>query len=281
MMTLTRYLTCILCLAFFFVIIAPVSADIPPRALTSFFILEKNGLPFNESINYTISCSMSPSFKPSDYYSTPGTGDTNPWSYVFRISGHCPSGNCRISKISWYYRQNQKLESKNEEPHFICLLNGSTRNESFTKWNETDTSEFPCNNINEYYDKNVVINGKKGYYNYTPEYLDCSRNLMQSTSYFHYPCEQYLASSSIDQSKGNNTQLKCVEIYNHEIPQCYQYLKEVNVSWTEYQEKICIYRFNLSSDNGTLENIPQSHHTPQKPVESLYCYILQFLGAPC
>jgi len=282
-MNLTRYFNYIMCIAIFFLIIAPVSANIPTRSITSFFIFEKNGLPYNESINYTISCSMSPSFKPSSYDSpdSRGTENTNPYSYVFKLSGTCPSGNCLISRISWYHRQNQRLEPENEVPHFICLLNGSTGNVLFTIWNETGTSEFPCNSLKEYYDMNVVINGKSGYYNYTPEYLDCDRNVMRSISYYRYPCEQYLANDSIDRSKGNWTQSQCAEIYNHEIPQCYQFLKEVNLSWTGYQEKICVYRFNLSSDNETLENVIQSHYIPQNPVESLYCGILQFFGAQC
>jgi hypothetical protein len=280
-MILPRYFNFILCFAIFLIIIAPVSANIAPRSLTSFFILEKTGLPYNESINYTISCSMSPSFKPSDYYSTPKTGDTNPWSYNFKLSGYCPSGNCQISKISWYYRQNQRLESKSEEPHFICLLNGSTENVSFTTWNETGTSEFPCNDLSDYYDMNIVVNGKNGYYNYTPEYMECNRKVMQSISYNRYPCEQYLADYSINQSKGNSTQLKCAEVYNHGIQQCYHFLKEVNLSWTGYQEKICIYKFNLSIDNETLEKPNQSRYTPQKPVESLYCGVLNIFGIPC
>jgi hypothetical protein len=268
--------------AIFLVIIASASANSPPKGLTSRFIFEKNGLPYNDSVNYTISCSMSPSFKPP-YLSiiTPGTEDIDPWSYVFKLSGTCPSGNCLISKISYYHTRNYRLEIETEQPSFVCELNGSSGHVSFTTWNETGLSGFHCNRLKGYYDTYVVINSTGGYYNYTPEYLDCNRNVMQSINYSKYSCEDYLANSSIDRSKGNWTQLQCAEIYNREIPQCYQYLKEVDLSWSGYEPKICEYRFNLSSENEPSENVPPSQYIPQKPVESLYCNILKLFGTQC
>jgi len=274
-MILTRYIKYLIYCAIFLVIVTPVSANIPTKGITSLFIFEKNSQIYEGNINYTINCSISPSYKPSSYdlYLYTDLGDTNPWTSVFTLSGTCPSGNCApITKMSWYHGNDE------QGPIFICELNGSIGTESFTIRNETGLKRY---NIKEFYDTRVEMNGTGRYYNYTPEYLDCSRNVMQSISYLKYPCEQFLSNYSIDNpSNGNRTQMQCANIYTREIPQCYQFLKEVNLSWAN-EPTVYIYRFNLSSVNETIEKPHQYQYNPHKPVEFLYCNLLNFFGIQC
>lgn len=272
-----RYVKRIVLFALFLAIIAHVSANIDStRGITSLFIFEKEGVPYNGNINYTISCALDPALNPSpsDLFDFKPREDTNPWAYVFALSGNCSSDICPpIAKMSWYVKGAQ-------QPRFICGLNGSIANQSITTWNETEPEKYE---FKDFYDTRVVAGGKAGYYNYTPKYLDCNRDVIRSISYRQYPCQEYLANYSMGYpSNPNWTQTKCEEVYNHEIAKCYQFLKQVDLSWNTNSEPIIyIYKFNLSSANDTIEKSLPSRYIPQSPVESLYCTILKFFGGMC
>jgi hypothetical protein len=237
-------------------------------------------MPYNGSIDYSISCSGNFSFKPSPY-DPPETEISSPWSRLFKLSGSCSPGNCSpIAKMSWYHPTFHE-----EEPNFLCELNGTIGDESFITWNETGSHRY---NLSDFYDVSMGINYERQYYNFTPEYRDCNEQVMKSISYYQYPCEQYLEeyyihrSKGIDQPEGNWTQRQCAEIYNNEIQQCYPFLKKIDLTWTHTEPVIYIYRFNLSQGHGkTMENSLSTPHTSDKPVESLYCSLLNFLGAEC
>ena len=176
-------------------------------------------------------------------------------------------------KMTWYHGKDT------QEPTFICQLNGSMGKEIFTTWNETDTKRY---NLKDFYDTQIAVNGTMGFYNFSPEYQDCNKKVMQPISYRRYPCESYLANYSIDHLKGNLTQSACAEIYDHEIPKCYQFLKKVDLSWTHNEPVTYVYFFNLSEVNKTIGNSNLSYqYTPHKPIESLYCSLLNFFGVEC
>lgn len=280
-MSLIQYLRIFLFVVIITVIVMPGTSNIPPKGVASRFIIEENGHSFNDPVDYTIGC-----YSQKEVDAKPGVNNrektiknTSYLSKVFQLSGTCLPHDCQISKISLYYPSVGE-----EEPHFVCVIMGTTNDLSFTVWNSTGESGLHCFETKELYDIYRVVNGTIKTYNYTQEYLDCEKNLMKSIHYHHYPCEIYLANQNIDRKQSNLTLLGCDEIYDREIPLCFSYLKEVNLSWSGYQKTICEYRFTIAHDNASLEepdSLNQSLYIPKSPVESLYCGIVQLFGGRC
>lgn len=273
MIILTRYLDCGVIFAISLLILAPVSANIDTtRGITSLFIIEKDGRAYTGDINYTISCSMNRSEIPASYKLFKPTENSNPWRSFFSLSGNCSTGNCPpIARMSWYTKGE-------EEPRFICQLNALLGNESFTVWNETEPGRY---NLTDFYDAVIVVKKKAGYYNITPEFVDCNRIVMQSIHYRQYSCQAYLENYTLDYQEGKLAQTPCAEIYNLEVMKCYQYIEKVDLSWTNNEPATYIYKFNLSSANQNMKHPLRVRYIPQSPVESLYCSLVVFFGYEC
>jgi len=265
---------CLLCAVVLVVIITPVSANIPTKGIMSVLIFESVGPFSSANLNYTINCSIVPSYQPSPYDSFERGDYSNPWAFFFTLAGTCSSENCSsVTKMTWYHGRNT------EEPTFVCELTGSHGNETYTLWNTTGTRRF---NLEDFYDIQIIVNGKSGFYNFTPEYLECNRKVMQPITIRKYPCEEYLRQYHSDHPNGNITQSDCAEIYNREIPQCYPLLKKVNLSWTNGEPAIYYYYFHLSPVRESVDTSNRSsHYTPHSPVESMYCNFLNFFGGEC
>ena len=274
MIAVDRYLHCLFRAAVLLLIVTPAAANIPTKGILSVFIIENEGPVTSGDLNYTIDCSIIPSYHASSYDSFERGDYSNPWAFFFTLTGTCPSGNCSpLTKMTWYHGRTT------EEPTFICELNGSRGNETFSVWNTTGTRRY---NLEDLYDIQVTVNGTSGFYNFTPEYLECNRNVMQPITVRKYPCEVYLRQYHRGDPGENITQTDCAGIYNREIPRCYPLLEKVNLSWTHNEPAIYYYSFHLPPGREPVDTLDRSpRYIPRSPVESLYCGLLNFFGVEC
>lgn len=142
-------------LSAFCLLVGPVTADLISPAITHVYF-EKGGVPWNDTVDYTITCYgyMKPPFSeiPNGSY-TP--------ELVFHYSASCKEYGCAIYQP--YYLQYTHID--------WCDLEGATNNQVFSLQNFSTKPYSWCNDV----ERRVlrIWGDQREYYYETPEYFSC------------------------------------------------------------------------------------------------------------
>lgn len=157
----------LVCLCVFSPLIIPVHADLIAPAITHVYF-EKNGTPYNDSVQYSVNCYGYPySYPPV----TKTTGSYQP-ELVFHYSASCDGYGCAIYQS--YYLRYTHID--------WCDLEGNTNNQTFTIGNFSTTPYTRCDNVPNRVAK--TWGDLREYYYDTPEYFACrqfERNRNETT----------------------------------------------------------------------------------------------------
>jgi hypothetical protein len=113
------------------IILCPVDANPLPVPITFHLYLEKNGIPYNENVEYSLVCYGHTSQKMPlgvKYIRDKTKDDPDPPQEVFHVSGTCPSYGCIGQSCQLW------VPSSSE----ICILNNTMQNETFSVRNSSD-----------------------------------------------------------------------------------------------------------------------------------------------
>jgi hypothetical protein len=265
----------------------PVQGD-EVRPTNTYVYFEQNGVPYNGSVQYTVTC--------SGYYSYPGspgfssnTAPENTSGTVFSYSASCPGYGCVVYEP--YYLNYRHINR--------CDLSGTAGNRSFAVANFS-ASPIPdnCTMLHPF-----DIGKRLGeYYNTTPEYDACMNVTYEESD----RCSQYMAECDpgkdadcgnwvIDGRYVRNTDkaIACRDAADKNRTACDVYLKKVDPSsmvmyrdnWTGQMmpaERVCKQHFAIPGPGGNTTLTGLNPDTGRRgPVESLYCGILSIFGAGC
>lgn len=143
----------------------PVSADMISPAITHVYF-EKDGVPYNSSVQYSVSC--------YGYFMGYPYVAKSPGSYqpelIFHYSATCPGYSCAIYQPYYYYGHSD-----------WCDLEGQTKNGGFEIRNFSPFPYTRCDPVWERVEKQWGDN--REYYYYTPEYSLCrqvTRNISET-----------------------------------------------------------------------------------------------------
>lgn len=269
-----RFLFTLMCIA---LVIAPVSANIRPHPIASILYIENNGVPFNESINFSLKCYGHFAY-PTDTYTflrEKTADDPNPPAEIFSLSGICSSYGCLISTVL------QSPPGRYMEPEHsdLCKFTGTAGGMTFETWNVTRIGGIQCFKYSDQWDVSKNIQKTTRYYNYTPGYLECRKKLKDLGE----ECQQYLVNNSLKIHTESMTHNQCIDLNNREEQKCEENLEEIDPSKFLPVEKYCLFRFSIPIQNQTIEttSVPIATAAPQSPVTSLYCTLMNFFGARC
>lgn len=269
----------ILCIGFLLAFMVPVSANPSPRTRSITLLLEKNGTPDNEIMNFSLNC-YGYFQNPTDqkkYLREITTEDPNPPSLIFSLSDNCPAYGCS------YFLTTKSPPEKYWEPEnsMLCELNGTKHDFSFSIWNMSD-SGILCNIRSAQWNIEKTAGRVTRYYNYTPEYFRC----MERIKIEKEQCREYLGKNFSGMNDSPSAYTLCLQEISHKELACDSNLMEINISLTDPAEYHCIFRFDPSSATPSDENITFGTRAVataeySSPVTSLYCSILPFFGAEC
>lgn len=268
----------------------PVNADVLIPTNTHVFF-EKDGQPYNQSVQYTVSC--------YGYRWSPGSGpvssgttspDKEP-EVVFSYSATCPEYGCTIYET--YYLNYRQIT--------WCDLEGVTREGTFTLRNFSDTPMPDCT-----YPRQVdIVMGKNEYYRETPDYRECLNESYAAADL----CDQFLSECNpvSDPGCGNwmrdnryvkdtNESRACRNNAELNRRTCDAFLEKIDpstlVMWhdkhtsNEYPaDRICEQRFVIPSYNNSTQSgnntfVPPLL-TPSAEIQPVWCPLLSFFGIAC
>lgn len=270
----------------------PVSADEIYPTITDVFF-EKDGLPYNESVQFTVNCygyackSWNCMRDTRDLLAR--NGNFSP-ELVFSYHATCHSYGCRIYEP--YFHAERILGTS-------CNLEGTTPQGAFFI---PDISRSPlpqnCTDLHQY----DVGKGNGGYYTMTPEYYQCVNDTRQRS----LRCNQYLASCEpgkddecgyrvVDDHyvKENSSYRACRDMIDREKRECDQFMKNVDpatlILWKDGNqelpaERACELRFTIPSENSSESvYVPpmQAAHIEMNTMGSFWCRIVRVFGARC
>jgi hypothetical protein len=259
-------------------IIEPVIANPTPRTRSLQLFFEKDGHPLNESVNFSIDCL---GFFAAPYYQFMYNESVRrdvPRTTVFRISGNCPSYGCFFA-LSTRSPPDPYWEPEQSK---LCRINGSISSQPFTDWNITGLSGIQCAKRSDQWDVEKKVGRITHYYNYSPEYYSCRKNLDALVE----NCQNIFRNSSSGYGTNdiNQTYLECRDLDYRQEFTCDSNLVEINISKTNPAQYSCIFRFDISSGNmstGSSSEIEQTVNPHHSPVESLWCSLLRLIGKGC
>jgi hypothetical protein len=297
-MKLYGYRVCCICITALLFLVCPAPGDTLVPTNTHVYF-EKNSQPFNESVQFTVSCY---GYR-CDWNSCSvpaGTKDISETAHavIYSYSATCPGYGCIIYEP--FYLNYRHIDR--------CDLEGVTREENFTLQNFSITPLPQCTDLQQF----DIGKGYDEYYRVTPEFSRCENESRAASDL----CNQYVVpcSPTADKDCGNwiveDTYVKdspksraCREEADQKRHACEVYLNKVDPSsmvmwknnYTGKEEpamRTCELRFTIPSSGqvttqdqripGVTIGEPVSatiHH--RSPVESLYCSILNFFGIRC
>jgi hypothetical protein len=297
-MKLSGYWICCISITALLFLVCPALGDtlVPTNTYVYF---EKNSQPFNESVQFTVSCY---GYRCDWNTCSPPAGTENTSeavsAVIFSYSATCPGYGCIIYEP--FYLNYRHIDR--------CDLEGVTKEGNFTFQNFSATPLPQCTDLQQF----DIGKGYDEYYRVTPEFSRCENESYAASDL----CDQYVVpcSPTADKNCGNwiidDKYVKdspkssaCREEAGQKRRACEVYLKKVDpssmVMWKnnysgkeEPAMRTCEMRFSIPS-SGMVTALDQSIPgvTPgasvsktihyQSPVESLYCSILQFLGGRC
>jgi len=268
----------------------PVNGDVLVPTNTHVFF-EKDGQPYNDSVQYTVSCygyRWSPGSRP---VSSGTTSPDNDPEGVFSYSATCPEYGCTIYET--YYLNYRQITS--------CDLEGITRDGDFTLRNFSNTPIPDCT-----YSRQIdIVSGKNEYYRETPAYRQCLNESFVAADL----CDQFLAECNpgADPECGNwirdgryvtdtNESRTCRNNADLNRRACDTYLEKVDPStlimWHDYHtgneypaDRVCEQRFVIPSDNNLTQNGNNAVVPPlqgaQRKIQPGWCPILSYFGIAC
>jgi hypothetical protein len=253
---------------------------------------EKDGLPYNGSVHYTVNC-----YGHFNYPGIPLTTATPRKAIpekeiIYSYSATCPEYGCAVYEP--YYLNYRVIDS--------CDLEGEAGGTSFILKNFTRSPQPKnCSDLHQF----DIGKGYDEYYRTTPEYEQCENASSEAAG----RCNTYLdpCSPGVDTDCGNwvvdggyvkdsQQSLSCREEAEQKRRSCDVYLEKVDpstmVMWKnnltgQYEPamRICTARFTIPSENASGHaDVPPSqiiHLDTKKDNGSLWCRILQFLGGRC
>jgi hypothetical protein len=251
------------------------------KPTVSRFFFEKDGLPYDQSVTFTVNCYrylLSPARNDST------TGTTNKTIRMEKALSF--SGNCRYYGCSF-----EDLTSYAKFYTDTCDLEGRTMGELFIIRNFSNIPAMYCIDPLHQYD---VQNGKwsnYSYYKFTPEYQDCMKRIQP----FKDQCRQYTYdySCSVNRSRcGGHTKVGdedvtfndadaytgCIAPYDREKETCEHFLSPVDPSsmiFTKYNytpSRYCESRFTIPS------YIETPTETPNLTRQKMYPSITPFVS---
>jgi len=282
------YLVVLSFVAFLACAAAPALGDVSIPTNT-YVYFEENGIPYNGSIQYTVTCYGYTAYPGSPSFSS-HTAPENTSETVFSYSASCPGYGCVVYEP--YYLNYRHINR--------CDLSGTAGNRSFSVANFASTP-MPSNcTMLQPFD---MARGNGDYYKVTPEYRACENETYEESAL----CDQFVTECSPTKDKGcgnwfiNDTYVKdtpksiaCRDAASKNRTACEVYLQKVDPStmlmyrdnWSGQMMpamRVCDQHFAIpvpGAENAT--PAVQNVNTGGKgPVESLYCGILSLFGAGC
>jgi len=300
-----KILACTILLVSVIASIVPASADIMVPTNTRVYF-EKDGVPFNGSIDYTVNC--------YGHFDYPWIRETTPTQVnpagekeiIFSYSASCPGYGCTIYEP--FYLNYRAIDT--------CDMQGTAGSIPFVLRNFT-SDPYPknCTDLRQF----DMSKGDEGYFRATPEYRECENESLRASEL----CVQYVvpctAGTDADCGKWiiNGLPVKdteksrsCRDEADKKERACEAYLEKVDPSamvlwrnnWTGRYEpamRSCELHMTLPADtpeNPALPVTPAvSDQTPvltfgtpvvatagsPGPLQSLYCSLLSFFGGKC
>jgi len=273
----------------FFLSVPALADEMIPTVTHVFF--EKNGLPYNESVYFTVRCygyrcSGWDCRPPPDGFNESGTPAPE---MVFSFSATCPGYGCTIYEP--YYLNYRHIDR--------CNLAGETGGGNFSIPDFSSTPVPDCQELMPY----MIGKANNQYYNTTPEYEQCLNGTYRQSEL----CDQYVTECSpvTDKDCGNwiidgryvkdsDRSLVCREEADRTRDACDIYLKKVDpptmIMWKdtngreEAARRTCELRFTIplspSSLNETPAGLP-SKKSYGSPIMNGLCTVLRFFGREC
>ncbi len=171
------------CLVMVVLVAWPVQANPLPPPVNFHLYIEKDGIPYNESIDFSLNCyghTTQIHFK-TKYLRNKTRDDPDPPKEVFVTSGNCPSYGC----------SGNSYESWDPGTSELCQLNGTIKNDTFSIWNSSDKPVFKYFKTDQwpysYYDYYFTLPSDKQ----TPEAMT---RLTVTPSYLKSPVESLYCS---------------------------------------------------------------------------------------
>ncbi len=271
------FILCLLC--------CPVHGDMLVPTNTQVFF-EKDGQPYNGSVQYTVSCYG----HPCNYYSCPPT--TSPSrEVVYSYTATCEGYGCTIYET--YYLNYRQI--------YQCDIEGMTREGNFTIRNFSNTPIPDCT-----YPRQIdIVSGNNEYYRETPDYRKC----MDESFAVADLCDQFLAECNpgFDPECGNwirdgryvkdtNESRACRNDADLNRKTCDVYLEKVDpstlVMWhnirngDEYPaDRVCEQRFVIPSDRNFTQSDNNTYVPPlltaRSEIQPVWCSFLSIFGISC
>ena len=292
---------------------------INPTVIRLFF--EKDGLPYDQSVKYSINCYRYLPVSVLNNQSLINTNETAPVENALSLSGNCLYYGCPVyTHVNKFYTD-------------TCDLEGHTMGRSFIIRNFSNIPATYCINPIHQYDIQKGYWSNISYYKFTPEYQDCMKRiqpLKDQCNQYTYTCDVQISGEcgGVVMSGHEGVFLsdpdafkKCIAPYDKEHANCESYLAKIDQSsMIMYNDnrpasRYCESHFTIPSfiempketPNLTLQkkypqNTPYktpttvpsiiqtqeivaestiSSYVPMSPVESFYCTILSIFGAKC
>jgi hypothetical protein len=290
-MKLSGYRVFFFCILVLYLLACPVFGDemVPTNTHVYF---EKDGQPFNESVQYTVSCygyrcdwsTCSPPAR------TENRSKITP-EIIFSYSATCPGYGCTIYEP--FYLNYRHIDQ--------CDLEGTTKEGNFTLKNFSTTPLPNCTDLHQF----DIGKGYGNYYQVTPEFTRCENASYEAGDL----CEQYLSKcnpvNDLDCGSWvvNGSYVKdtpesraCREEADKKRNACDVYLAKVDpstmVMWkdarTGQEEPVmrtCEQRFTIPSDNRSVSAfVPPdriAHIQMHRVDELIWCRIVQMFGGRC
>ncbi len=275
-----RFVSLVLCLVIIQVLIVmPVSGNPVPRERSIRLYLENEGLPFEDSVNFSMDCYGHFSV-PTDHHEllrSRTDADPNPPEKVFILSGTCPVYGC-MHYISTRSPPDDYWEPESSR---YCRINVTTfAGNSVIVWNRTDERGIVCSNRSDQWDMERKTGKTTLYYNFTPEYASCKEGL----DALGEVCQDYFENGSRGDANSTMTHNQCIQLYDHTRSICYASLQQINASSVRPAQYYCRFTFDLPKSirtvNGEIQ-ADQNRTSSASPVESLYCTVLSVIGLRC
>ncbi|NMB78562.1 MAG: hypothetical protein GYA23_05650 [Methanomicrobiales archaeon] len=303
-MKFVGYRSLYLCLALIGILLIPAAADISIPTVTTVYF-DKDGIPFNESIQYTVNCTGT--IRYPWVTGTPAGDTSGVEETVYSYTASCPFYGCTIHET--YYLNYRVIDS--------CDLVVKTGNATFVLRGFTSNpAPASCTGLHQY---DLIEDNQ--YYRHTPGYLDCRKESDRADR----ACDRFLLPCQPPEP-GCGTRVLMNGTVARESPEyhaCRNETRAAQKACTRYLEKAdrstllmwedphgtqtpalrtCVQHYTLSPNSSnpgpvpSLETIsrqisdqtraapergPSVTPPPSNPLGSLFCSMIQLIGGGC
>jgi len=261
----------------------PAYANMIIKPTVSRFFFEKDGMPYNQSVTFTVTCyHFLPTAVQIDQPSGPTDGNTLR-EKTLSFSGTCLYYGCPVEDLTNYVKFNTNA----------CDLEGRTMGQPFVFRNFSNIPAMYCIDPLYQYDVRKRDLSNYTYYKFTPEYQDCMKRIQPLKDQCRQYTYAYTCGLNTSRECGGYTivgdedvnyddadaYIQCIAPFDKEKETCEHYLSPVDPSsmmFTKYNytpSRYCESRFTIPSYIETPAETPNL--TRQKQYPSLTPYITQ------